>query len=134
LQCTRQLRIYATGKLRLEDPSQSPVALLRPEGRLRDKLQAKFSTVQQAVRQVLADTPRASSIIENLNSRLRNYFFLRRDLGDGYLDLLRFFLNHRRFQRSDCPARVGKSPSELLTGRPHAYWLELLGFQRFERN
>jgi hypothetical protein len=118
----------------LEGLDPNGPAYWQADGRLRHKLQAKFSTVQQAVRQVLADTPRASSIIENLNSRLRNYFFLRRDLGDGYLDLLRFFLNHRRFLRSDCPARVGKSPSELLTGRPHAHWLELLGFQRFDRN
>jgi hypothetical protein len=28
---------------------------------------------------------RASSVIENLNSRLRNYFFLRRHLGADYL-------------------------------------------------
>jgi hypothetical protein len=78
-------------------------------------------------------TPRASSLVENLNSRLRNYFFLRRDLGEGYLDLLRFFLNHHRFQRSRRAERVDKSPTELLTGRNHPHWLELLGFQRFHR-
>jgi len=104
------------------------------EGRLRQKLQAKFLPLQRAVRHLMAETVRASSLVENLNSRLRCYFFLRRDLGDGYLDLLQFFLNHRRFLRSHCPQRVGKSPAELLTGRPHAHWLELLGFQRFRRN
>ena len=31
---------------------------------------------------------RASSIVENLNSRLRNYFFLKKQLGVGYLNLL----------------------------------------------
>jgi hypothetical protein len=101
---------------------------------LRHQLKGRFAPVQREVRRVIQETPRASSIIENLNSRLRNYFFLRRDLGDGYLDLLRFFLNHRRFRRSDCPQRVGHSPAELLTGQPHAHWLELLGFQRFARN
>jgi hypothetical protein len=45
-------------------------------------------------------TPRSSSLVENLNSQLRNYFTLRRHLGTSYLDLLRFFLNHRRFPRS----------------------------------
>ena len=49
-------------------------------------------------------------------------------------DLLRFFLNHRRFLRSECPHRVGKSPPELLTGQPHQHWLELLGYERFQRN
>jgi hypothetical protein len=81
----------------------------------------------------MADTPRSSSVVENLNSRLRNYFFLRREIGNGYLDLLRFFLNHHRFLRSECPGRVGKSPAELLSGRSHAHWLELLGFRRFLR-
>jgi len=81
----------------------------------------------------MKDTPRASSIVENLNSRLRCYFFLRRHLGDDYLELLRFFLNHHRFLRSARPERVGKSPAELLTGNPHDHWLELLGFQLFKR-
>jgi hypothetical protein len=69
---------------------------------------------------------RASSLVENLNSRLRAYFFLRRQLGKDYLTLLEFFLNHRWYLRSEDPSRVGKSPAELLTGEPHAHWLELL--------
>ena len=104
------------------------------EGQLRHKLQDRFRPLQQALRQVMAQITRASSIIENLNSRLRNYFFLRREIGNDYLDLLRFFLNHRRFLRSEHPGRVGKSPAELLAGQDHAHWLELLGFHRFHRN
>jgi len=76
-----------------------------------------------AVSQAMQQTPRASSL-ENLNSRLRN-FFLRRQLGPQYLDLLQFFLNHRTFMRSECPERVGKRVP-LMTGQPHAHWLELL--------
>ena len=86
------------------------------------------------MRDILADTPRASSIIENINSRLRNYFFLRRHIGEAYLELLQFFLNHRRFLRSERPDRAGKSPVELLTGKAHPHWLELLGHTRFHRN
>ena len=71
--------------------------------------------------------------MENLNSRLLHYFFLRRQLGPQYLDLLRFFLNHRPFMRSEYPERVGKSPTELMTGQTHPHWLELLGFERFGR-
>ena len=41
--------------------------------------------------------------------------------------LLQFFLNHRRFLRSEHPERVDQSPAELLTGQAHAHWLELLG-------
>jgi hypothetical protein len=106
-------------------------AYWRKEGRLRHKLQDKFGPLRQTVLQIMDDTPRASSVIENLNSRLRNYFFLRREIGNDYLDLLRFFLNHRRFMRSERPERIGKSPAELLSGQSHPHWLELMGFQRF---
>ncbi|MBW8829429.1 MAG: hypothetical protein JF606_08370 [Burkholderiales bacterium] len=61
-------------------------------------------------------TPRSSSMLENLNSRLRRYFFLRRHLGNAYLSLLQFFLNHRVFMRSRRADRVGKMPKQLLTG------------------
>jgi hypothetical protein len=75
----------------------------------------------------MARTPRSSSLVENLNSRLRNYFTLRRHLGSSYLDLLRFFLNHRCFIRSQLAERVGKSQRELMTGESHPHWLSLLG-------
>ena len=97
-------------------------------------LKDRWHPIRQAVLEAMAQTPRASSIVENLNSRLRNYFFLRRHVGHGYLHLLRFFLNHRRFLRSDRPERVGKSPAELMTGRTDPHWLERLGYTRFHRN
>jgi len=97
-------------------------------------LKQRWHPIHQAVLEAMAQTPRASSIVENLNSRLRSYFFLRRQIGHGYLDLLRFFLNRRRFLRSDRPERVGKSPAELLTSHEHPHWLEILGYTRFHRN
>jgi len=97
-------------------------------------LKDRWYPIHQAVLEAMAQTPRASSLVENLNSRLRSYFFLRREIGHGYLDLLRFFLNHRRFLRSDRPERVGKSPAELLAGQTQPHWLELLGYTRFHRN
>ncbi|MGK7913243.1 MAG: hypothetical protein AB4050_17455 [Synechococcus sp.] len=100
---------------------------------LHHQLKGRFLPVLEAVTEAMAQTPRASSMVENLNSRLRNYFFLRRQLGAPYLELLRFFLNHRTFIRSERPERVGKSPAELMTGQPHPHWLELLGFERFRR-
>lgn len=104
------------------------------EAPLRQKLGGRFHAIFEATEELANDTVRASSVIENLNSRLRCYFFLRRHLGPDYLDLLRFFLNHRRFLRSRHPERVGKSPAEILTGEPHPHWLELLGFELFSRN
>jgi hypothetical protein len=103
------------------------------EAQVHSQLKGSFHAVEQAVLQALADTPRASSVIENLNSRLRNYFSLRKNIGPEYLDLLRFFLNHRTFMRSEHRDRVGKSPTELMTGHKHPHWLELLGFTPFCR-
>jgi hypothetical protein len=104
------------------------------DAELRRRLGARYWSLQNAVADVVSRTVRASSVIENLNSRLRGYFFLRRHLGGAYLDLLRFFLNHRRFGRSEHPERVGKSPAQLLTGCSHPHWVELLGYQPFKRN
>ena len=101
------------------------------ESELWRQLGGKYADLRAEVERVAGSVVRASSVIENYNSRLRNYFFLRKEVGSGYLDLLRFFLNHRRFLRSEHRERVGKSPAELLYGREHAHWLELLGYQRF---
>ena len=111
--------------LALDDPRR-----YENEARLRDQLRGRFHAVMAAVTKVIATTPRASSIVENLNSILRGYFFLRRQVGGGYLDLLRFYLNHRELDRSDRMERVGKTPRELLTGEAHDHWLTLLGFER----
>jgi hypothetical protein len=89
---------------------------------------AKCHAVFAAVLQAMAQTPRCSSMVENLNSRLRNYFTLRRQLGGEYLGLLQFFLNHRTFLRSRVAQREGKSPKQLMTGQTHPHWLTLLGF------
>jgi len=107
-------------------PSTS-VAYWQGWNQLRAKLASKFHTLFDAVSQAMAQTPRSSSLVENLNSRLRNYFTLRRHLGNSYLDLLQFYLNHHRFMRSRCAERQGKSPRELMTGQSHPHWLTLLG-------
>jgi hypothetical protein len=104
------------------------------EGALRDQLRSRFDSLDQRVRALSEQVVRASSIIENINGRLRNYFFLRREIGSGYLELLQFFLNHRRFLRSERPERVDKSPAELLTGQAHPHWLEMLGYRRTCQN
>jgi hypothetical protein len=101
---------------------------------LRHLLRDRFYALQAAARELAEQTVRASSAIENLNSRLRKYFFLRHQLGPDYLVLLQFYLNHRRFPRSEHRERVAKSPAELLSGQPHAHWLEMLGYNRFSRN
>jgi hypothetical protein len=114
------------------DPRQ-PERWLKQKA-LHKQLRGRFHSLRKAVVQVARKAVRASSVIENINSRLRNHFFLRRHLGNDYLELLQFFLNHRCFMRSAHPERVGKSPAELLTRKPHPHWLEMLGYKRFSRN
>jgi len=102
---------------------------------LQRKLGGAFGGVEKAVQQLLAGTHRCSSVVENLNSRLRSYFFLRRRVGsEDFLELLRFFLNHHVLRRSRRAERQGQSPAQVLSGQTHPHWLEMLGFQRFHRN
>jgi hypothetical protein len=106
----------------------------RREEALWQRWGSRYGVLRRSVAELLERVVRASSVIENLNSRLRSYFFLRRHLSQDYLTLLQFFLNHRRFTRSEHPERVGKSPAELLTGQSQPHWLELLGYTPFSRN
>jgi hypothetical protein len=113
-------------------PSTS-AAYWQESNHLHQKLSGKFYSLYEAVKEAMKQTPRASSLVENLNSRLRNYFFLRKQISPSYLNLLQFFLNHRQFLRSRCQERVNMSPRKLMTGESHPHWLELLGFNRFQR-
>jgi hypothetical protein len=119
--------------LTIQQMSQNDKRRWPLEERLRQELGGRYYALSKAVEELAGRVVRASSLVENLNSRLRNYFFLRKEVGQDYLELLRFFLNHRRFLRSEHPERVGKSPAELLSGQDHSHWLEILGYKRFRR-
>jgi hypothetical protein len=58
------------------------------------QLRGWYHPACRAIDALVAGTIRASSLVENLNSRLRTYFSLRRHLGSDYLNLLQFYLNH----------------------------------------
>jgi 6-pyruvoyl-tetrahydropterin synthase len=114
------------------------IATENPRRRLMEQeaskeLGACFHLVEQEIAKIIDDSVRASSCTENVNSRLRPYFFLRKQLGAPFLELLKFFLNHRPYMRSKHSERIGKSPAELLEGKPHKHWLEMLGFQLFKQ-
>jgi len=104
-------------------------AFWRARNQLYRAIGRPFYAVCNAVSQAMRSTPRSSSLVENFNSRLRTRLTLRRHLdgGNAWLDLLRFFFNHRRFARSRCPQREGRSPCEVMTGQAHPHWLTLLG-------
>jgi hypothetical protein len=113
--------------LAVQQMDEARAARWQREKELWGQLGEKYALLRAKVEELAAAVVRASSVIENLNSRLRNYFFLRKQLGGSYLKLLQFYLNHRRFPRSAHAERKGKSPRELLSGQEHGHWLELLG-------
>jgi len=113
----------------LHRKSETSSAFWQAWNRLHATMGRQFYDVYTAVSQAMHSTPRSSSLVENLNSRLRNCLTLRRHLNGSraWLGLLQFFFNHRRFIRSRCSERVGKSPREAMTGEDHPHWLTLLG-------
>jgi hypothetical protein len=119
--------------MQIQQMSERDSRRWRREATLHQQLGTRYYGLSEAVKELADQVVRASSLVENVNSRLRTYFFLRRQLGPEYLELLRFFLNHRRLPRSERSERVGKSPAELLSGYEHAPWLQLLDYQLFRR-
>jgi hypothetical protein len=120
--------------LALSGPSSTSSVYWSQAAALHRQLHHRFLPLQQELGKRLRWFHRASSLVENFNTCLRSYlFFLRRQIGPAYLDLLRFFLNHQPFARREKPQRRGKSPAELLTGQSHPHWLEMLGFTRFRQ-
>lgn len=124
---------YVLAMYELQELPSSSQKRWQRHAELQKDLGTKFYLVESLVNEVLKNTRRANSLVENINSRLRTYFTLRRELGNEYLHFLQFFLNHRRFMRSECEKRIGKSPAELLTGTEHKHWLEMLGFDLFKK-
>ncbi len=92
-----------------------------------------FENIEDAVLTALDSTERTSSMVENLNSRVNAYLYTRKLSDQNFLDLLQFYFNHVPFLRSERGYRVKKTPTELLTRKPHKNWLELLGHTRFKR-
>ena len=113
----------------LHRKSETSSAFWQGWNRLLTRIGRPFHDVYAAVSEALRSTPRSSSLVENLNSRLRVCLTNRRHLKGGrtWLGLLQFVFNHRRFARSRRLERTGKSPRELMSGKSHDHWLTLLG-------
>ena len=93
-----------------------------------DKLGDNYDAVRSLFSQQLNAVKKASSLVENLNGRIRKYMDVKREVPTGFFVLMKVYFNMRRYRRSRCPERVGKSPLELLTGKPHDDFLVALGF------
>jgi hypothetical protein len=88
----------------------------------------QYEEIEDAVLSILENTHRCSSMVENLNSRVRPYLEERKFVSQKILNLIQFYLNHKPFMRSTHKRLVNKTAAEAMTGRSHQPWLEMLGF------
>jgi hypothetical protein len=100
---------------------------------LDEKLGDTFDLIEDQVLNCIDTTYRTSSVIENLNSRLRPYIDARKGFKSNRYSFIQFMLNHLPFQRSANEAHKGKSAAEIFIGKDLPEWTELLNLKRFKR-
>lgn len=94
--------------------------------RIRHMLKGAYGSCYLKVQEILEGVKRASSLVENLNGRLRPYMNLKRMVPGKFLTLLKVYFNTKRYRRSRKAERVGKSPLELLTGQKHKDFYDIV--------
>jgi hypothetical protein len=98
------------------------------EHSLSDRLgEAEYRRVYHRVEQTLSSIIRSSSMVENTNSRLRRFFdSARSQINQNRLNLIRFYLNHKPFERGE--KRRGKTAAQLFHGDEASseHWLSVL--------
>lgn len=91
-------------------------------------LMEEYDRARASFNELLNGTKKASSLVENLNSRIRTYMNIKRIVPTNFFVLMKVYFNTKRFRRSRIEERVGKSPLELLTGEKQPNFLEAIGF------
>lgn len=77
------------------------------------------------VEQVFIHRYRASSAIEGFNAALRPYLYVHKGVTQGFLELFRFYYNHRQRRWG---RHKGTSAHEAMTGETVDDWLTWLGY------
>ncbi len=72
--------------------------------------------LESAHDRIVESIKRASSLIENLNSRLRVYMNIRHHMPEDFCYLLALYTNLKKYHRSRNETRNKRSPMEILTG------------------
>ena len=88
----------------------------------------RYTEAREEFEHLLKGIKKASSMVENLNGRIRVFIEVKRIIPFRFFILLKVYFNTRRYKRSRCKERIGKSPLELLTGAPQPGFLEALGY------
>ena len=88
----------------------------------------RYNEAKVTFDRLMSKIKKASSLVENLNGRIRVFIEVKRVIPTNFFALLKVYFNTRKYKRSRCKERIGKTPLELLTGTPHSTFFELLGF------
>ena len=86
----------------------------------------RFGAVEKALDRSIANVKRASSMVENVNSRLRPYMDMKKHVSSQFYSLVQLHMNTKKYRRSRIKTRKGHSPVEILTGEPWPEFIDLL--------
>ena len=86
----------------------------------------RFDEIEAAHDAIMLGIKRASSLVENVNSRLRIYMDVKRSLSKNFYSLVQLHMNTKKYRRSRVADRKGRSPVEILTGEEWPEILDLL--------
>jgi len=91
------------------------------------QLQQDYRPLRSKVDALLETRLRTTSAVEGANSRLSPFFAVHKQVAQGFLELLRLFLNLRPYRQG---TRKGHTPAELAgIERPTDDWRVLVGLQ-----
>lgn len=96
--------------------------------KLADMLMERYTEAGNSFQRMLTAAKKASSLVENLNGRIRVYTEVKRVVPTRFFTLMKVYFNTRRYSGSRCRDRIGKSPLEILTGISQPNFLESLGY------
>ena len=96
------------------------------ELRLYKKLRNRLPEAREALSELIRTTYRASSLVENVNGRLRNFINLKRIVPDDFFSLIKPFLNSKKASRSRRKDWKGTSALDRLTGQSWPEFLDLI--------
>jgi len=86
----------------------------------------RFGAAEKVHDRILNSIKRASSLVENLNSRVRPFMDIKKHVSSNFYSLVQLYLNTKKYRRSRVEYRKGRSPVEILTGEQWPEFIDLL--------
>ena len=96
------------------------------EVRLWRRFGNRLLEAREALEKMLLSTHRASSMIENLNGRLRCFMDLKREIPEQFLILIKVYFNTKKQMRSRHDEWKGTSALDRLTGKQTPEFLDIV--------